>query len=288
MIASRRCASPTGPSHHSALAVRPARGQLGLHARERVPVRRPVAPELAGQAAHRAATRPGARDARPASRTSVSNSARCSGRPTRPSACHCTPSTNRSSVALDALDRAVRRPRDRAQVAAELARPPGGGRSSRPTSSPPRMPAKREPGSIRTPMRRDVARLGLPVVDRPVGDVGQVLVQRAAAGDVERLEAAADAEDGEPEPVGLLRDAELELVERRLRRAEVRVGLRRRSRRARGRGRRRGRCPRAARRAARPGRAPAAGARPAGRRRARPRACRPSRAPSRAAADRPR
>ncbi len=54
-----------------------------------------------------------------------------------------------------------------------------------------------------------------------VGDRRQVLVQRAAAGDVERLRAAADAEDRQPSGVGTAGDLELEDVQPRLDRPEI-------------------------------------------------------------------
>ena len=54
-----------------------------------------------------------------------------------------------------------------------------------------------------------------------VGDRRQVLVQRPAAGDVERLRAAADAEDRQAHGVGDLRHLELEDVQRGLGRPEL-------------------------------------------------------------------
>ena len=54
---------------------------------------------------------------------------------------------------------------------------------------------------------------------------GQVLVQRPAAGDVERLGAAADAEQRQPAGVGGARQLELEGVEPGLGRAELGVAL---------------------------------------------------------------
>ena len=61
------------------------------------------------------------------------------------------------------------------------------------------------------------------MADRAVGDVRQVLVERATAGDVERLGTAADAEDRDPAAVGLARQRDLERVEGRLGRPEHRV-----------------------------------------------------------------
>ena len=111
---------------------------------------------------------------------------------------------------------------------------PGGGTSSPTTRRRRGSRASREPGSTRHLVRLLPARRGLAVVDRVVGDRGQVLVQRPAAGDVERLRAAADAEDRQPSGVGDPRHLELEQVQRRLHRPEV--GRRRRRRRRSGRG----------------------------------------------------
>ena len=67
------------------------------------------------------------------------------------------------------------------------------------------------------------AGFALPVGQRGGRQVGEVLVQRASAGDVERLCAAADAEDRQPELQRLADDRVLERVEARLGRAELDV-----------------------------------------------------------------
>ena len=72
---------------------------------------------------------------------------------------------------------------------------------------------------------RLAARRGLAVGDRAVADVRHVLVQRAAARDVEDLAAAADAEHREAERVRAADDGELEGVELRLHGPEPRVAL---------------------------------------------------------------
>jgi hypothetical protein len=100
------------------------------------------------------------------------------------------------------------------------------------TSVAPRIAARRLPGATLTPWVARVRLAGLAVRDRVADDVGDVLVQGAAAGDVEDLAATADREDRH---VALERGAdesELEGVERRLggaelwvRRGAVRVGM---------------------------------------------------------------
>ena len=189
---------------------------------------------------------------------------------------------------LDRLDHAVRRPGDRPQAAAEPVDGLVVERVDLERRSAPTISASREPGSIRTACVGIRPGRGLAVLDGAVGDVRQMLVQRAAARDVERLAAAADAEDRDAERVGLAGDRELEGVERRLDRTRGWGRGRRRRRPGRGRARRTGRRRRAGRRAGRRRRSPAAAARPAGRRPARPRARRRCRAPSPAAAGRPR
>ena len=67
---------------------------------------------------------------------------------------------------------------------------------------------------------------GLAMLDRAVGEVGEVLVQRPAARDVERLAAAADPEDRHAPLVGDLGQRELEGVEVGLGGAEVGVRAR--------------------------------------------------------------
>ena len=52
--------------------------------------------------------------------------------------------------------------------------------------------------------------------DRVADDVRQVLVQGAAAHDIERLRAATDAQDRQPEPHGLSRNRVLEAIKARL------------------------------------------------------------------------
>ena len=93
--------------------------------------------------------------------------------------------------------------------------------------------------------------------------LGQVLVQGAAADDVERLGAAADRQDRHLAGVGAPRDRELEAVEVGLGRAQFGVRLGAVVRPGRGRGRRRGRCRRGGRAAARSRPRPAAASPPA-------------------------
>ena len=123
----------------------------------------------------------------------------------------------RVPVALETLDEAVRRPGDRAQPLAEAVRrlvvegvDVGLGHAHH----------AREPRAGLDPhgVGGDAARLGLAVAL-------EVLVQRAAAGDVERLHAAADPEHRHPARVGELGERELVAVERRLGGAELRVAL---------------------------------------------------------------
>ena len=94
-----------------------------------------------------------------------------------------------------------------------------------PERSRPSTANSREPRSTPHLVRLGPARLGLAVLDRVVGDRGQVLVQRPAARDVERLRATADAEDRQAHAVGHARDLELEDVQRGLDRPEVLDGL---------------------------------------------------------------
>ena len=72
-------------------------------------------------------------------------------------------------------------------------------------------------------VRDTVARGALAVLQRGAGPVGQVLVQRPAARDVQRLEPAADGEDRDPARIGAPRDLQLEEVQLGLHRAELRV-----------------------------------------------------------------
>ena len=127
--------------------------------------------------------------------------------------------------------------------------------------------AARERAAIRTACTGWRGELGLAVAL-------EVLVQRAAAGDVERLRAAADPEQRHPGGVGGARQLELEAVERGLGRAELPRGRGRRRRRGRGRGRRTGRRRRGASSSVASPLARAAAARRARRRPARSRACR--------------
>ena len=213
MIASRRWTSAT-PSPDQLPAPSGPRGrQRRVHPRDRVAVRR--ARERSSRRIRTRLTRPPGRRA-PGSPPRTRGTGRASR--SSDSACHWTPSTSAVAIALDRLDRPVRAPR----------RPRAARRRARSTawwwkeltccSAAPRIPASRECGAIST----------VCVVTQP-GSVwrwsGQVLVEAAAARDVERLGAAADAEDRQPGGVGAARDLELERVEPGLRRAEVRVAL---------------------------------------------------------------
>ena len=130
----------------------------------------------------------------------------------------------RLAVALDRLHDAVVGPRHGAQIAAEAVdglvvervdvEVLGADDRGQP-----------RPGLDPHVVRRLPARLGLAVRHRAVADVRHVLVQRAAAGDVEHLAAAADAQHGEAERVRAADDGELEGVEPRLDRAQLRVRL---------------------------------------------------------------
>ena len=114
------------------------------------------------------------------------------------SACHCTPQEGRRPrrIASMRLDDAVRRPGDGAQARADGARRPGGGRSSPRSSRRRGSRPRREPGAISTACvaggRATVWRWSIV----PSVTSGRCWIQRAAAGDVERLRPAADAEDG--------------------------------------------------------------------------------------------
>ena len=287
MIASRRCTSPAAPSSHSPCAVGPARRERVAHALERVAVGPPAGAELGGEAAHGYAARC-SRAAAPPRRRARRTARACRGRG-RPASRRATARRGTAPARRPRSPRSRRRAPTRPPAGRGRAgRPPGGGTSSRRAPPAPTIAASRDrldPHGV----RRLAAGRRLAVVDRAVRDVGQVLVQRPAAGDVERLAAAADAEHREPARVGLARDRDLERVERGLDRPEL-AGAARRRRPA---GSRSGppdrqtpasRSTSGAIALARP----AAAARPAARRpldRARVRRCR---APSRPAAGRPR
>ena len=189
---------------------------LGAHARHRRGERVAVGGDgdLLDDSAHAASVPSVARPL--AASTSARNSASCPGSSTSVSACHCTPSRNgwrRSSIAstvpsgaqavatqalAERVDRLVVEGVDLGRAGAEHARGERAGGD-----------AHRVRG-----LRRE---LGLAVVL-------DVLVQRAAARDVERLRAAADAEQRHARGVGGARELELEAVERGLGRAERLVG----------------------------------------------------------------
>ena len=150
-----------------------------------------------------------------AASTSARNSASWDGASTSVSACHCTASRNgwrRSSIAsivpsgahavatqvlAELVDRLVVEGVDLRRAGLEHAR---------------HARARGDPHGV----RGLGGELGLAVAL-------DVLVQRAAAGDVERLRAAADAEQRHPHGVGGARQLELEAVELRLGRAELLV-----------------------------------------------------------------
>src|SRR6185312_16519784 len=69
----------------------------------------------------------------------------------------------------------------------------------------------------------DGPRLALAMAYRAVGDVGQVLVERPAARDVEQLCASTYAEHRHTQLLGVSADRELELVHSRVDRSEVRA-----------------------------------------------------------------
>ena len=93
----------------------------------------------------------------------------------------------------------------------------------------PKSSARRLPGATVTGCVGWLAAIGLAVVDALADDVGQVLVQRAAAGDVDELGAPADGEHGQPALVRRADELELEGVQARLRRTEARRAARRRT-----------------------------------------------------------
>ena len=215
MIASRRCTIPARAVEPDALAVGPARGERRVHALQRRPVGRRVTPQLDAEAAHVSAAPP--RRSRAAS-TSAPNSRAC-GRSTSSSvsACHCTPSTKRPSSASI--------PSTVPSGAHATARRPSPSRSTAwwwkeftRSASAPTARASSEPGSTATSCVTVQPGCGLAVV-------GQVLEERAAARDVERLGAAADAEDRQAGGVGVARDRQLEGVQVGLDRAELGVRL---------------------------------------------------------------
>ena len=238
MIASRRWTMPTPPSIQTPEPSGPRGASDRAHALERVAIRPAVAPDLDAEAAH--ATQRG-RAARPAAAaTSASNSRGCGPRRSSVSACHCTPSTSRSPASSSM-------PSTVPSGAHATARRPAPSRSTAwwwneftHASSVPRIDASREPRVDVHVVRLLPPGCGLAVVDGVVGDRGQVLVQRAAARDVERLRAAADAEDRQPGGVGDPRDLELEQVERAAPSGRGRATGRRRTRSGRGPGRRTG------------------------------------------------
>ena len=134
-----------------------------------------------------AARRGGAR-AVAAATTSASNSAACGGRWTSDSACHCTPSAKCRARSSMRLDHAVGRPRDRR--AARVPTPVDGlmveGVHVELLAAE-RSRASATRRSIADGVRGAAARPRLAMGDRRRRrDVGQVLVQRAAARDVEQ------------------------------------------------------------------------------------------------------
>ena len=262
MIASRRCTSPAPPSIHSAGAVRPARRQRRAHPLERGAVGPPARAELDAEAAH-GLRRPRSSRPRAAAATSASNSRGWrAGR-------------SASRVPLHAQLRAGRRrPRCPRSSRPAPTPPPAGRCPSRSTAwwwkeFTPQLARRRgsrpaaSPASTRTVCVSSQPGRGLAVVDRAVGDVGQMLVQRAAARDVERLAPRQMPRIGMPERVGVPRHLELEGVQRGLDRRRGRDAARRRRRPGRGPGRRTGRRRAAARAAARRVARAAAAARPA-------------------------
>ena len=126
------------------------------------------------------------------------------------------------SPSLDALDDAVVRPRNRAQAAAEPidALMVKGVDNHTATTNHCR---EATAGGDADLVRDLVPGLALTVGNRAVRDLRQVLVQGAAARDVERLRTAADAEDRQPTRVGLPRQLHLESVELRLGGAQLGV-----------------------------------------------------------------
>ena len=72
-------------------------------------------------------------------------------------------------------------------------------------------------------MSRHTAVFDLAMVDRVAHNLWQVLVQRPAAGDVERLSAAADTQDRQPQPGSLPSHRVLKAIEPRLGHAELHV-----------------------------------------------------------------
>jgi hypothetical protein len=193
------------------VAVRPARRERRVHPREGVAVRRAARAQLGAESAH------GSDDRHVGARL-----ARGHERAEEPGV-----TVERLGVPLDAeheplagpldrLDRPARRPRHRVQSGADavdrlvvervdllLHRAADAGQSR----------VRRDLDGV----RRHPTRVGLAVA-------GKMLVEAAAARDVERLGAAADAEDRQPGSVRAARDLELERVEAGLGRPEVRVG----------------------------------------------------------------
>ena len=160
-----------------------------------------------------------------ASSTSVRKSASCSGNSTSDSACHCTPmnmpslSSSIASTTPSGDHATARRPLPQRSAAwwwNELTW----------ASITPITRASREFGVDPHPVGRHAPARRLAVLDRPVGEVAEVLVQRAAARDVERLAAAADPQHRHPARVGELGERELVGVEVGLGRPELRVARR--------------------------------------------------------------
>ena len=157
-----------------------------------------------------------------AAATSAPNSGACSARWVSSSACHWTPRQKRAAGIEERLDRAVGRVRADLQAVAE------------PVDGLVMEAVDGEPAAAGQPVQRRVRahRDGVRGLERLVGlavlelrAVGQVLVQRPAAGDVERLHPAADREQrqvargrgGEQGELVLVGDAVDVRAERRVR-----------------------------------------------------------------------
>ena len=198
------------PSFHSAQSGR------GGHAASRIPV--PVAAASRGGLDQAAEQRGVARAGPPASRRATARRPRTRGpAPPRPRSRRRAPTRPRAARA-EPVDRLVVEGVDLAPAV-------------RPISAGQPAAARRSS----TPWVVSVRRRALAVVERRAGAVGQVLVEVAAAGDVQHLGAAADGEHGQPARVGAARQLQLEAVEVAARPGPARGGARRR--------RRPGRCP---------------------------------------------
>ena len=191
-----------------------------MHPRERVAVRRAAA----GAARRRSRTRlrrpPGRRA--PGSPRRARGTAGVRRSPVERLGVPLDAEHERSPSPSIALDRPVRRPGDGTQPAAEAI--------DRLVVERVDLPLRRAADAGQPRVRRDLDRRGWsPSPDRS-GDAhpvrsGRCWMEAPAARDVERLGAAADAEDRQPGGVGAAGDLELERVEAGLDRAEVRVAL---------------------------------------------------------------